>query len=162
MFFVEAEDAGAVGAGIEGDEGCTGAEFELACAGAGDGAAGGGVVEEVEGFGAGGGGDADGEEGAEAGAFFEAGLEAAAPAGEGFEGMAGGFVGPDGFGADAAGVGGEVLGEASDPEEGEERAGVLEAGEDGGEEEVGDGGGFADGGEAGEGIGGVRRSSHRS
>lgn len=161
MLFVEAEDAGALFAGAERGDGCAGPEFEFAGEGAGYRPAGSGGVDEVEGFGAAGAAHFEGEESAEFKAALEASIEAGAAAGEAFEGEAGRLVGPDGFGGDAAGLGLQLLREAGDPEEGEEVAGGLHAGEDGGEEEVGDGGGLADAREAGEGVG-VRGGRHRS
>lgn len=153
VFFVELEDSGACWGGVKGGDGCAWAELEVAGAGAGDGATRGGGVEEVEGFAGGWGVGLDGDEGADLEAVLEAGVEGGAAGGEGLEADAGGLVFPDLVGGDACWLGGVLLGEAGDPEEGEEVAGVLEAGQDGGVEEVGDGGCFADAGEAREGAG---------
>ena len=150
MRFVEVEDGGAAGGLWFVGDGAR-AKFESAAAGAGHGAAGGGIVEEVDGLLTASASEVEGEQGAEFDGGAKAAFERFAAAGEGLEAGGGPGGGPELFGGDEAGFARLILGEAGDPEEGEEIARLAHGGEHGGEEGVGDGGGLADGGEALEG-----------
>ena len=159
MLLVQVEDVGsASGLRFVGDG--SGAEFEVAAPGAGHGAAGGGVVHEVDGLLAASACEVEGEQGAELDAGGQPAVERLAAAGEGRERGCSVREGPDLVGGDETGLVLLLLNEARDPEESEQVARFAHGGQHGGVEGVGDGGGLADAGEALE--GGVAHRSNSS
>ena len=126
--------------------------------GAYGGAAGGGVVQEVDGVALAPAGEVEGEQHAQPGAGGEAAFERPAATSEGIEGGGSRGNGPDRVGCDEARLAVLVLDEPGDPEEGEQVAGVAHGRERRGEEDVRDGRGLPDPGESGEGGGLAHRS----
>lgn len=104
MLFVEAEDAGTLLAEREWTGCRVRADAELASACAGNGTAGSRVVQEVHGPGFGAAGEFEPKKSAQFDAAEEASIEPLAAAADGFEAFAGGWMAPDFFGRDAAGI----------------------------------------------------------
>ena len=127
MLLVEVEDVGAAsGLRFVGDG--PGADFEVPATGTGHGAAGGGVVHEVDGLLAATTGEVEGEQGAELNASGEPAFERLAAASQGLKRGCSVRESPDLVGGYETGLVLLLLDEAGHPEEGEQVTGLAHGG----------------------------------